>query len=296
MAQLWSHCFWIAINKGGQFFAVEGHGIRKGYAATQKKNGDKGADRRGRGENGEQRPVCSRELGGEQPLHGLVAAFCGPNHPCGGWLPLRVLAAQKDPAMAVGEEGQNPAMEKPLMYDSVRGHGGKGAIVGVHDEDEVMRKGHRWALLRLDKSWAEHVAALERQVFVSAWDAETYRRFLAQPRTWAMGAVADVLVGYLVGTVVADVAEIVNLAVHPSWRRQGIGQALVLAALEHWRCCGAEQVGLEVRAGNTAALTLYSRCGFEAAGRRCGYYTDPHEDAVVLVCTLAGRCQEPKNG
>lgn len=84
-------------------------------------------------------------------------------------------------------------------------------------------------------------------------------------------------------------AEIENLAVSLAARRRGTGSALCAAALEACRAAGAQSVELEVRAGNSAALGLYARLGFEQAGIRTGYYANPKEDAVLLRIPLQDR-------
>ena len=73
--------------------------------------------------------------------------------------------------------------------------------------------------------------------------------------------------------------EILNLAVEPTQRRQGAGRELLRAALQH--CTGA--VYLEVRASNRSALAFYQAAGFRIAGRRPVYYSNPTEDALLLV-------------
>jgi ribosomal-protein-alanine N-acetyltransferase len=77
-------------------------------------------------------------------------------------------------------------------------------------------------------------------------------------------------------------AEILNLAVDPENRRQGIGQALIHEACQH-----PAELYLEVRCSNVAGLALYRRCGFEAAGLRKNYYRNPREDAIVMKRSLA---------
>jgi [ribosomal protein S18]-alanine N-acetyltransferase len=87
------------------------------------------------------------------------------------------------------------------------------------------------------------------------------------------------LAGFLVGRTLAPREhELLNLAVAPEFRRQGIGRALVGAWIEHLQ--GA--FFLEVRPSNTAARLFYKSLGFEEVTTRPEYYNDPSEEAVVL--------------
>ena len=72
--------------------------------------------------------------------------------------------------------------------------------------------------------------------------------------------------------------EILNVAVDPSHRREGMGRELVEAELA--RSQGAWF--LEVRESNAAAIALYRSMGFEVSGRRAGYYSQPSEAAIVM--------------
>jgi [ribosomal protein S18]-alanine N-acetyltransferase len=81
-------------------------------------------------------------------------------------------------------------------------------------------------------------------------------------------------------------AELENLVVDQGYRRQGIGAAL-LGECGQWAArAGASILRLEVRASNAAALALYHRCGFSAAGVRRAYYSAPVEDALLLQVPL----------
>ncbi len=82
--------------------------------------------------------------------------------------------------------------------------------------------------------------------------------------------------------VVVDEMEILDVAVHPAWRRQGLAGVLLRCALRRGARAGARTAFLEVRAGNRAGLRLYESLGFARAGLRPGYYREPVEDAVLL--------------
>jgi len=89
--------------------------------------------------------------------------------------------------------------------------------------------------------------------------------------------------GFTIFWVVADEMHLLNLAVHPAHRRQGISRALLTTALEQARGQGAGVVWLEVRPSNQAALSLYQSFGFEEVGIRRNYYTDNGEDALIYA-------------
>ena len=79
-------------------------------------------------------------------------------------------------------------------------------------------------------------------------------------------------------------ADMMNVAVSPAYRRQGIGRALVLALCEALKTrMQATVLTLEVRDSNAAAIALYQGFGFEEVGRRKNYYDLPKEDALILT-------------
>jgi [ribosomal protein S18]-alanine N-acetyltransferase len=88
--------------------------------------------------------------------------------------------------------------------------------------------------------------------------------------------------GFIVARRIASDAEILNFAVRPGLRRQGLGAALLNAALFWAQELSAEKVILEVRVSNDAALRFYKRHNFQTVGRRAGYYASPVEDALLL--------------
>jgi ribosomal-protein-alanine N-acetyltransferase len=84
---------------------------------------------------------------------------------------------------------------------------------------------------------------------------------------------------------VVDQIHINNLAIHPAWRREGLGRRLLAGVLAQADAMGAPYVTLEVRRSNHAALALYQGAGFTLVGVRSGYYTQPIEDALILSRT-----------
>jgi ribosomal-protein-alanine N-acetyltransferase len=96
------------------------------------------------------------------------------------------------------------------------------------------------------------------------------------------------LAGYIVARLGADELHINNVAVREDFRRRGIGRQLLTRILEEGKRSGAGRAYLELRAGNQAALALYQDCGFRATSRRKNYYSDPVEDALVMIIDLRG--------
>lgn len=78
------------------------------------------------------------------------------------------------------------------------------------------------------------------------------------------------------------VGHILNIAVDPVFRRQGLGQRLLECALEYSRQLGASRVELEVRTGNETAIALYQKYGFEIRELLPCYYSNG-EDAFLMV-------------
>ncbi len=134
--------------------------------------------------------------------------------------------------------------------------------------------------------WLE-IVRIEARCFAHPWDPLTLHRVLESPGCRSLGAEAGGrLVGHVVWAVEGRVCHLMDLAVLPEWRRQGVGRRLVEEVLEDARRSGAPFVFLEVRPSNPGALAFYREIGFDPIGRRPGYYTDTGEDAVVLAMDL----------
>ncbi len=135
------------------------------------------------------------------------------------------------------------------------------------------------------------VLNIEVSSFSLPWTREMFEGDLARPDLAVMlvARAADQstpppIVGYICTYLLTDELHINNLAVHPRWRRRGVARALLHAALDRGREDRARRAILEVRASNVAAQALYRAFGFEAAGVRRRYYTQPPEDALIMEC------------
>lgn len=133
------------------------------------------------------------------------------------------------------------------------------------------------------------IVALERDCYSDPWPASSFTQLPDNPRVYfavADSAAATSIAGYVVAWFVLSEGEVANLAVAPGSRRQGIGSALLDAAIEESRIRGVSDLYLEVRESNHSARRLYESRGFEEVSRRKGYYRSPLEDALILRRTL----------
>ncbi len=89
--------------------------------------------------------------------------------------------------------------------------------------------------------------------------------------------------GLVVFRMMADEAEILNVAVDSSQRRRGTGSQLIEDVITASKAAGVKRIFLEVRESNEAARKFYSDMGFTETGRRRQYYRQPVEDALLLV-------------
>ena len=97
-----------------------------------------------------------------------------------------------------------------------------------------------------------------------------------------LGRTCATVLGYVGFWLMVDEAHISNVAVHPDWRRCGLGELMLIHSIDRATELGAAVVTLEVRVSNAGAQSLYRKFGLEVAGRRPHYYSDNGEDALIM--------------
>ena len=147
---------------------------------------------------------------------------------------------------------------------------------------ELVRR--KMMIVSMTSDHVAQVAELERICFgTEAWSEKSVTSELNNPLSfWLVAVDGDRIAGYVGSQTVLDESDMMNVAVHPDYRRQGIGQALVTALVETLKEWGSHCLTLEVRASNVPAIGLYQKMGFMEAGRRRNYYRNPKEDALIL--------------
>lgn len=139
------------------------------------------------------------------------------------------------------------------------------------------------SIKRMNEGHVSEIAALETLCFSQPWSENSIASELNNPLSlWLVAEVEGAPVGYIGSQSVLGESDVMNVAVSPDHRRQGIGEALVLSLVEELKKLGNHCLSLEVRCSNTPARTLYEKLGFEEVGRRPNYYRNPKEDALIL--------------
>ena len=127
------------------------------------------------------------------------------------------------------------------------------------------------------------IAEIETLCFSDPWSEKSVASELNNRLSlWLVALDGDTVAGYVGSQSVLDEADMMNIAVHPDYRRQGIGRDLVLALAEALQKKGIRGLMLEVRQSNAPAIALYEQLGFQQVGMRPNYYRNPKENALIL--------------
>ncbi len=136
---------------------------------------------------------------------------------------------------------------------------------------------------QMDFVHVEAIAELEKLCFSDPWPVEGILPELTNPLSnWLVAVDGDRLVGYIGSQAVEGEADVMNVAVHPNYRRKNIARSLIESLILLLKDKGIHCLSLEVRASNEPAIYLYHVMDFCQVGRRPNYYRNPKEDALIL--------------
>lgn len=136
---------------------------------------------------------------------------------------------------------------------------------------------------RMNEHHVAQVAALEKVCFSDPWSVNSIASELRNPLSlWLVAMDGEALAGYVGSQAVMGEADMMNVAVSPDYRRQGIAGELVTRLVEELKGRGNHSLALEVRESNLGAIALYQKLGFTQVGYRPGYYRNPKEGALIL--------------
>lgn len=127
------------------------------------------------------------------------------------------------------------------------------------------------------------VAELEKLCFSDPWSEKSVASELDnQLALWLVAEDKGSVLGYIGSQTVLDETDMMNVAVHPDYRRRGVAEALITALIAQLKERGSHSLTLEVRVSNRPAVDLYGKLDFQFAGLRKNYYRNPKEDALIL--------------
>ncbi|MGI6683960.1 MAG: ribosomal protein S18-alanine N-acetyltransferase [Bacillota bacterium] len=146
----------------------------------------------------------------------------------------------------------------------------------------------RVVFLPLREECLNQVLEIEQVSFPTPWSRQSFLGELNDNAMayYCVAMLDERVIGYGGMWLILDEAHITNVAVHPDYRGKRIGEGIMIHLMKQALIQGAYRMTLEVRPSNLSAIKLYQRMGFEAAGRRKGYYTDTKEDAIIMWKTL----------
>ena len=145
----------------------------------------------------------------------------------------------------------------------------------------------KFEILQVERAHLSEIAALEALSFSEPWSENALTLFLSGDAVAFAAVEGERVLGYIGMLLAPDEGQILNLAVLPEARRNGIAKALVARLLEEATARELASLSLEVRVSNAPAIRLYESCGFSIAGIRKGFYRRPIEDALVMTKTLS---------
>lgn len=135
----------------------------------------------------------------------------------------------------------------------------------------------------MNKDHVSQIAHLETQCFSDPWSEKSIASELENPLSlWLVAEENGQVWGYVGSQTVLDESDMMNVAVDPGFRRQGVARALIATLIAELSKMGSRCLRLEVRVSNENARALYARMGFQQLGLRKNYYHNPKEDALIL--------------
>ena len=138
-------------------------------------------------------------------------------------------------------------------------------------------------IIEMQPSHCAEVAELEKRCFSMPWSEQAIRSEIDNPLAlWLVAVDNGAVIGYIGSQSVMGEADMMNLAVTPNYRKNGVGKRLVTALIDRLKENDVTSLTLEVRDSNQSAISLYNKEGFLLVGRRPGYYQMPKEDALIL--------------
>ena len=138
-------------------------------------------------------------------------------------------------------------------------------------------------ITNMSNAHVPQIAELEKCCFNDPWSESSIASELNNRLScWLVALDGNVVIGYVGSQTVLGETDMMNIAVHPAYRKQGVAKSLIQNLIDTISQQGSHSLMLEVRQSNEPAKNLYLSLGFETVGIRKNYYRNPRENALIL--------------
>lgn len=150
-----------------------------------------------------------------------------------------------------------------------------------------MEKAAKYEIDTISPQDLDEIVAIENVSFPSPWPKRIFEREIGALNSYKrVIRFSGSVVAYIVTWTIYDEVHILNIAVHPDFRKIGLGEMLLRDCLDFSCDRGLKLAVLEVRTSNNSAIKLYEKIGFKTLRVRKKYYSDTGEDAFVMMYEL----------
>ena len=142
-----------------------------------------------------------------------------------------------------------------------------------------------FSIRRMTVEDLEEILAIEQASYLTPWSRRAFEGEIRAPHATPLvlgQPNPPSVIGYVCSWRTVDECHILNVAVHPSFRRIGLASQMIDHLLETCQRDGILSYYLEVRVSNEGAISLYKKYGFRVCGVRRRYYADTGEDALIM--------------
>ena len=138
-------------------------------------------------------------------------------------------------------------------------------------------------ITKMAQCHVSQIADLERLCFNDPWSENSIASELNNKLShWLVALDGEKVIAYVGSQTVLGETDMMNIAVHPDYRKRGIATELIQELINALNERNSHSLMLEVRESNDPAKELYLKMGFELVGIRKNYYRNPKENALIL--------------
>lgn len=149
--------------------------------------------------------------------------------------------------------------------------------------NEIDKLFPEFIVLPIQYSDIKEIARLEKECFSTPWSEHTITDAFKTGTRFFVAKKDSLVLGYVGISAILDEGYITNVAVFPEARQKGVASALLSSLFEFARENSLSFISLEVRESNNAAISLYQKFGFKTEGKRKNFYSNPHEEALIMT-------------